>query len=135
MNDTEIITLFRALEVPYPRAASGLIEDLCLDLGQTLQESPADRTRIDRLTDLIEQCFRPMDAGWPRDSCPWDTAYYTFGRWLWRQRPESVNAVVAITSWDDDRISECRADYTAFVRYTRDDWIRVAEGFDTPDCG
>ncbi|MCC9644354.1 hypothetical protein LOC71_18915 [Rhodopirellula sp. JC740] len=135
MNDNEIVKLFRELEVEYPRAASGLIDDLCLELGRVLQESPQEQNAIDRLTHLIGQCFRPMDASWPRDSYPWDTAYYAFGRWLWRGLPQFKTAVESITNWDDDRIAKCRDDYATFVRYTRDDWSRLADAFETQDSG
>lgn len=135
MNATDIVKLFRELEVPYPRAASGVIDDLCLELGRVLQETPGDQGTIDHLTDLIGQCFRPMDASWPPDSCPWDTAYYTFGRWLWRGSSHYTDAVVSITDWDEDRVAKCRAEYVQFVRCTRDDWVRAADGFDTEVCG
>ncbi|TWT78597.1 hypothetical protein [Neorhodopirellula pilleata] len=135
MNDNEIVELFRELEVPYPRAASGLIDDMCLELGRVLQETPQHQKAIDRLTDLIAQCFRPMDASWPPDSCPWDTAYSIFGRWLWRGLPHFAAAVESITNWDADRVAKCRAEYVDFVRYTRDDWVRAADGFEMVNRG
>lgn len=130
MDAIDVVKLFRELEAPYPRAASGLIDDMCLELGRVLQQTPHDHATIERLTAMIRQCFRPMDASWPPDSCPWDTAYYAFGRWLWRGLPHFTAAVVAITGWDEERITKCRAEYIRFVRYTRDDWARLADAFD-----
>ncbi|QDT03860.1 hypothetical protein K227x_22450 [Rubripirellula lacrimiformis] len=135
MNTDDIVKLFRNLKAPYPRSASGLIDDLCHELGRVLQESPQDQPSIDRLTDLIGQCFRPMDASWPPESCPWDTAYFAFGRWLRRELPHFTNAVVAITGWDEAQISKCRSEYVRLVRYTRDDWARLAEALDTQNIG
>ena len=135
MNSIDVVKLFNELRVPYPRAAAGLIDDLCLDLGRVLQETPHDHTSIDRLKDLIIRCFRPMDASWPPDSCPWDTAYYTFGRWLWRSLPQFKEAVISITRWPDDKVAECKSDYARLVRCNRDDWVRLAESIDAQGSG
>ena len=93
----------------------------------TLSNSAIDDLAYRRASNVVVE-------SWPPDSCPWDTAYYEFGRWLWRGLPHNTSAVVSTTNCAD-RIAKCREDYVEFVHYTRDDWVGAADGFDTPDCG
>ena len=108
-------------------AAAGLIEQLCSNLSQLLEEQMPDADAINDACDTLAECFRPMDTLQFPDSYPWDAAYAVFGRWLMRGLPQYAAAVSAITAWTDGQTETCRARYIDMVRANRDDWNQAAD--------
>ncbi|WP_461506304.1 hypothetical protein [Rhodopirellula baltica] len=126
MFDNNVISLFHSLRGPYPRAAAGLIDDVCVKLASEAQERPCDSNAIHTLTRILRDCFRPMDTEMP-ECYPWDQAYSSFGRFLWRDNVVLDNAVREITGWPESRLNECKLAYRDSVHIIRDEWQRAVD--------
>lgn len=132
MFDQNVIALFHSLRGPYSRAAAGLIEDLCIELGAEAQKHPVDSTRLHILTHILRECFRPMDTNMP-ECHPWDQAYASFGRFLWRDNMVLHNVVREITGWPDETLQRCKDDYRDGIRIIRDEWQMAVDHLDNTE--
>jgi len=130
VSDQNVVALFNQLNAKHTRAAAGLLEDVCSELGCKLQYPPDDQRETNELCETLAECFRPMDKCWPRDCHAWDAAYATFGRWLLPDLPKYNAAVASITQWDQERIAECKKDYVNLIRMMRDEWTYAADQLD-----
>jgi len=127
--DSNVISLFHSLRGPYPRAAAGLIDDICVKLALEAQLRPFDTNTIDALTRILRDCFRPMDTNMP-ECHPWDQAYSSFGRFLWQDNVVLDNSVREITGWPESRLNECKLAYREAVRFLRDEYQQAADSLD-----
>ena len=135
MSDKETVAVFNQLFSRYPRAAAGLLEDVCADLGGLLHNQSDDKLRIAEICETLSQCFKPMDTPSIPQSYAWDAAYAMFGKWLMRDLPQYRDAVVMITGWNDDQIAKCRSYFVDMSRITRDDWVRAVQMIDQQTAG
>lgn len=119
--DSNTIALFHSLRRQYSRAAAGLIDDLSVELASEAQKRPINVAKVDLLTRILRDCFRPIDTNMP-ECHPWDQAYTIFGRFLWRDNAVLHHSVREITGWPDDKINECKLAYRESVRIIRDEW-------------
>ena len=127
MNTIDLVDLFFQLKNSYPRAAAGLLEDLCFELGRLIRQNPVDSNSVERLVSTVTSCFRPLDRAEIPDSIPWDHAYYSFGKWLTSNDSCCHKTVQAITGWNPTKMETCRTDYIRHVYANRDDWSKAAD--------
>lgn len=127
MIDQDAVSLFENLASRYPRAAAGLIDDLCSRLSWLLELESRDETAIANACETLAQIFRPMDRTQFPDSYPWDAAYDQFGRWLMRGLPQHKRALLAITGWSDEQMAACKTRCIEMARILRDDWDRAVK--------
>ncbi len=132
MFDHNVIALFHSLRGPYSRAAAGLIDDICVELGAEAQRQPFDSNKIYTLTHVLRECFRPMDTDLP-ECHPWDQAYASFGKFLWRDNDVLQIAVREIAGWPDDKLQTCKNDYRDSARIIRDEWQMAVDQLDNAD--
>jgi hypothetical protein len=128
----DAVSLFEDLATSYPMAAAGLIHDLCDRLSRLLENEHPNEYAVGLACETLAKIFRPIDHPHFPDSYPWDAAYERFGRWLMRGLPQYRDAMISITGWSDEQLTECKNRYTDMVRIYRDDWNRAANALENP---
>ena len=128
MTDVDAIQRFNDLLKPYPHAAAGLLQDLCLKLRCTVQQDVNDPS-VESQIATIRECFRVMDSSWPPDCCAWDQVTHDFSCWLNGRFARLQNAVAEITGWPDDKLAELKAQFPRIIRALRDEYNDALAGF------
>jgi hypothetical protein len=120
--NSDVVLLFHDLRKRFPRAAAGLLQDLCTSLGALAQTNPDATEAINDRVSTIRECFRPMNVDYPPNCAAWDQATHDFSRWLNGPRPVLHTAVLEITGWPDHKLAELKALFPRNLKAIRDEY-------------